>query len=88
MSKQKQTRTPDDQPVRSSVSDEYLTWADGSFITHEHYSEYSQEAADEVAKQSDEETYVVSIRAGLPRDPEIESRLDMEQVQRLLAVDG
>ncbi len=84
MSKRKKSGARDDRPVRSSVSNGYLTWADGAFITHEHYNDYSQEAAEQVDAMTEEETYASSRNAGLPRDPEIEARLDMAEVERLL----
>jgi hypothetical protein len=87
MSKRKQIESQDKRPVRSSVSDEFLTWADGSFITHEHYSDYTQAAHDEALAMSPEEVYVASLMAGLSRDPRIESEIDMAEVKRLLAAE-
>jgi hypothetical protein len=84
MSKRKKSGARDDRPVRSSVSDKYLTWADGSFVTHEHYDDYPQEAPEQVDAMTEEEVYASSLRAGLPRDPLIEARLDIAKVERLL----
>jgi len=70
------------------VSDELLTWADGALIDAELHSDYVESEADRVAAQTQEETYAISIRAGLPRDSRIESELDMVEVKRFLAAYG
>jgi len=70
--------------IRSSVTEELLTWADGSLIDAELYSDYTQAEADEVARMTPEEVYVDGLRAGLPRDPRVEANLNMLEVKRLL----
>ncbi len=70
--------------IRSSVSEELLTWADGSLIDAELYSDFTWESHNEALAMTDEEVYVVSLEAGLPRDPRIEKRLNMLEVERLL----
>ena len=43
--------------------------------------EATQEAIDRVESQMPEEAYVDSLRAGLPRDPDVEARIDMNKLR-------
>ena len=74
--------------VRSSVSGELLTYANGEPIPAEHYSDYTQAEADMVDAMTEEEVYASSVRAGLPRDPRIEAELDMVRVEQLINIDA
>ena len=71
--------------IRSSVSEELLTYADGKLIPAEHYSDYTQAEHDQALAMTREEVYVVSLTAGLPRNARIEAEVDMAEVKRLLA---
>jgi hypothetical protein len=70
--------------IRCSVRDEYLRWADGSLIDPELYSDFTWESHNEALAMTEEEVYAVSLEAGLPRDPRIEKRLNMLEVEQLL----
>lgn len=74
-----------DEPIESDVHPgEYLQYADGKLIPAEHYSDYTQREADQIDAQTEEETYAISLKAGMSRDPEVEERLNMIEVEALL----
>lgn len=74
-----------DQPIPMDTNPgEYLQYADGVLVPAEHYSDYVQSEADKIAAMSAEQLYAESIKDGLPRDPRVEERLNMVEVEALL----
>jgi|Cruoilmetagenom7_1024161.scaffolds.fasta_scaffold01557_4 hypothetical protein len=83
MKKQKKIDTQPAQGVRSSVSEELLTYANGELIPAEHYSDFTDAEADQAEAMTPEEVYIASLEAGLPEDPLIEETLNMKRVAEL-----